>query len=127
MTQSTDVQLNARRRQLGQWFTTPTLPDGEHTVEFQFPNSIGEIDYAVVTGGDLEQYTDQTVIIVDDDAPSEILYFGTWNKRTVFDIERDRQHNLPFQNATRITDTVGSGFTFRFSGELGLGVGSYCY
>ncbi|TFK19550.1 hypothetical protein FA15DRAFT_708875 [Coprinopsis marcescibilis] len=114
LTQTTDLLLDTRA--MGQWFTTPTLPDANHTIEFQFPDSRGEIDYAVVTGGQHERYTDQTTIIVDDDTVSEIYYFGTWNKRTVFDIERDRSHNLPFQNATRITDTVGSGFRFQFMG-----------
>ncbi|TFK26951.1 hypothetical protein FA15DRAFT_245798 [Coprinopsis marcescibilis] len=108
----------AAERGLGQWFTTPTLPDGDHTIEFRFQYGRGEIDYAVVTGGRSAQYDHQTTLIVDDDTPSEIFYFGQWEKqKTGFDIiGSSGRYNFPFHNATHATGTVGSGFRFRFSG-----------
>ncbi|TFK19548.1 hypothetical protein FA15DRAFT_601289, partial [Coprinopsis marcescibilis] len=102
-----------------QWFTTPTLPDGHHTIEFQFQYGRAEIDYAVVTSGQSLQYDDHTTIIVDDDTPSEIYYFGEWyNRRIGFEIAGSLgfRYNFPFQNGTHDTTSVGSGFRFRFSG-----------
>ncbi|TFK16979.1 hypothetical protein FA15DRAFT_698607, partial [Coprinopsis marcescibilis] len=74
------------------------------------------LDFAVVAGGYSQEYSETTSVIVDDDTPSEIFYFGDWDKRVVGRESLTQQVYLPFQNATHRTSTVGSGFVFRFLG-----------
>ncbi|TFK26975.1 hypothetical protein FA15DRAFT_666930 [Coprinopsis marcescibilis] len=119
-TLSTDVVRGIRRN--GQWFTSPTLPDGAHTVSFDFfehpthpPNLF--LDFAVTTSGNLERYDEETRIVVDDNIVSEISYSGGWEQRTLgLDIDLNFLER-PFHNGTHRTSTVGDNFSFRFSGS----------
>ncbi|TFK29117.1 hypothetical protein FA15DRAFT_752905 [Coprinopsis marcescibilis] len=105
-------------RASGQWFTSPTLSDAFHRLEIEFRGFVRvDLDYAVVTGGTLDRYNNQTAIIVDDNQLSEIFYFGSWRFATIgLEIDPSRLWHFPFQNGTHRTATVGSGFRFKFSG-----------
>ncbi|TFK19562.1 hypothetical protein FA15DRAFT_173029 [Coprinopsis marcescibilis] len=105
---------------MGQWLSTPQLPDGEHTLELILaPNSmVMEIDFAVVSGGYAEKYDDETTVIVDDNDTSQILYWGNWDYSTTSPYSYPTvKPYIPFQNGTHIANTVGSGFRFRFLGN----------
>jgi hypothetical protein len=100
-----------------QWFTTPTLPDGNHTITIR--NLYGtSIDYAVVKVGNDTSLTGQTVI-VDDDSPL-IQYSGQWSRNTDEFVAGSPTGSLtgcPYGNVTHHSSNAGDNFTFRFSGK----------
>ncbi|TFK19560.1 hypothetical protein FA15DRAFT_172994 [Coprinopsis marcescibilis] len=103
----------------GQWFTSPTLPDGDHVVEIMLNGNLTYflLDFAVVTAGLTEDFDNDTRVIVDDGEVSEIFYWGAWNTVTFgLDADQSRVRNYPFKFTTHRTTTVGSGFKFRFAG-----------
>jgi len=97
-----------------QWFTTPTLPDGKHTITMTNLYTIA-IDYAVIKVGNQTSLNGQTVI-VDDDS-SLIQYSGQWSRSTNKFIPVNLQSGRPYGNLTHRTSNPGDTFAFRFSGE----------
>jgi hypothetical protein len=97
-----------------QWFTTPTLPDGKHTVTMSDLYSIS-VDYAVVKVGSQTSLVGQTVI-VDDDS-SLIQYAGQWSHNTNKFIPGNLPKGYPYGNGTHRSSNPGDTFTFQFSGK----------
>jgi hypothetical protein len=96
-----------------QWYITPTLSDGNHTITIT--NLRGtSIDYAVVAVGNHTSLTDQTVI-VDDDS-SLIQYSGQWSRNTNEFIPGSLPLGYPYGNVTHRSSTPGDTFKFQFSG-----------
>jgi len=99
-----------------QWFVTPTLPDGGHTITISNLHGTA-IDYAVVKVGSQTPLTGQTVI-VDDDSPL-IQYSGQWSRNTkMFIPGSGLPTGYPYGNVTHRSSNPGDTFTFRFSGKL---------
>ncbi|TFK18046.1 hypothetical protein FA15DRAFT_731596 [Coprinopsis marcescibilis] len=103
----------------GQFFVSPPLSEGRHNLTFEVTEEAQiylVLDYAVVRGGQRGQYDNDASVVVDDDSPKEIFYWGQWTSRT-FGLETLNQAMyLPHQNNTRRTATIGTGFKFKFSG-----------
>jgi len=97
-----------------QWFQSPTLPDGIHTINITvFPGTL--IDYAIVNAGNQTRLVGRT-IIVDNDSPS-IVYSGHWIRRTSrFNSNYFRTTGYPYGNSTHDSSTPGDTFTFQFTG-----------
>ena len=95
-----------------QWFTTPTLSDGRHTVTISKLRTA--IDYAVVNVGNNTSLTGQTVV-VDDDS-SLIQYSGQWYRNTNQFIPGNLPVGYPYRNVTHRSSNPGDSFTFQFSG-----------
>ncbi|TFK19055.1 hypothetical protein FA15DRAFT_674756 [Coprinopsis marcescibilis] len=103
----------------GQFFASPLLSDDYHNIILQMDDPAGAVmllDFAVVEGGSLDRYDASTSIIVDNDAPSEIFYWGDWKLDEVGLEALNRAISLPYRNNTHRTSTIGSGFRFRFAG-----------
>jgi len=101
-----------------QWFTTPTLPDGKHTITFVGTSHPASVDYAVVKVGLQTSLTGQTVV-VDDDS-SLIQYSGQWSRSTTRFTPGSGNPistGYPYGNVTHRSSNPGDTFTFRFSGE----------
>jgi hypothetical protein len=100
-----------------QWFTTPTLSDGKHTITVS--NLYGTaIDYAVVKVGNNTSLSGQTVIIDDDS--SLIQYSGQWSRNTNEFIPASLPTGYPYANVTHRSSNPGDTFTFQFSGKQPL-------
>lgn len=97
-----------------QWFTTPTLPAGNHTVTLSNLTLIS-LDYAVVKVGDHTPLGGQT-IIVDDDSPL-IQYSGQWSRNSNKFIPGNLPTGFPYGNVTHRSSNPGDTFTFQFTGK----------
>ena len=99
-----------------QWFQSPTLPEGTHTVNISRIAGTS-VDFVVITAGQNTSLSGET-LIVDDGDPS-ITYSGSWSLNTNEYISRDNPViGLPYGNATHETNSAGASATFRFSGKL---------
>ena len=99
-----------------QWFQTPKLSDGSHTIAVNCSAGTS-IDFAAVnvTAGNRTRLSGRD-IIVDNDSPT-ILYSGHWNRNT--SRMNDTDHlGYPYGNSTHRSSTPGDSFTFRFTGAL---------
>ena len=98
-----------------QWFQTPTLFDGSHTIAVDC--SIGtQVDFAIVDVGNQTRLAGRD-IIVDNESPS-ISYFGHWNRSTSRFNDTSVNLRSPYGNSTHRSSTPGDIFTFRFTGAL---------
>ena len=98
-----------------QWFTTPTLPDGNRTITLSNLTLIS-LDYAVVKVGNQTPLGGQTVI-VDDDSPL-IHYAGQWSRNTNKFIPGNLPTGFPYGNVTHRSSNAGDTFTFQFTGKI---------
>ncbi|KAJ3880248.1 hypothetical protein F5051DRAFT_400383 [Lentinula edodes] len=98
-----------------QWYQTPTLPDGLHTVNLS--SIVVNLDYAIITAGATTPLNGST-IVVDDESP-EILYNGNGWKTSDsgIDIGGGWVNGLPLANTTHRTSNMGDGFSFQFAGS----------
>jgi hypothetical protein len=97
-----------------QWFTTSTLPDGEHTIRMSNLSYIS-VDYAIVKVGNHTPLADKTVI-VDDDSPL-IQYSGKWSRSTNKFIPGNLPTGYPYGNITHHSSNPGDTLSFQFSGK----------
>lgn len=98
-----------------QWYQTPTLSDGQHTVLLSHVLGTA-LDYAVVTvGKDTPLGTNR--IIVDNEDPS-ITYKGSWSRSIEEFDAGSLPDGFPYHNSTQRSSTPGDIFTFQFSGKL---------
>lgn len=96
-----------------QWYQTPTLIDGKHTVLLSHVLGTA-LDYAVVTvGEDTPLGTNR--IIVDNEDPS-ITYKGSWSRSIAEFDAGSLPDGFPYHNSTQRSSTPGDIFTFQFSG-----------
>ncbi|KAF8657104.1 hypothetical protein AX16_002291 [Volvariella volvacea WC 439] len=102
-----------------QWYQSPILPDGNHTVRFS-AFSFMSIDYALVTAGESTPLQgDDVQVIVDDDDATYFIFTGDWARN--LSIIDGTMGGLPFGNATHRARTVGDQLRFRFNGtSVGL-------
>ncbi|KAJ7471071.1 hypothetical protein FB451DRAFT_1559547 [Mycena latifolia] len=97
-----------------QWYASPTLSDAAHTIVVDNLVLV-DLDYATVTAGP-NTPLNGTTLIVDDDDP-EIIYAGNWmTNKNFFTTGHGQPSGLPFQNATRQSNTIGDSLTFQFAG-----------
>ena len=98
-----------------QWYQTPTLTDGQHTVLLSHVLGTA-LDYAVVTvGKDTPLGTNR--IIVDNEDPL-ITYKGSWSRSIEEFDAGSLPDGFPYRNSTQRSSTPGDTFTFQFSGKL---------
>ncbi|KAJ4495371.1 hypothetical protein C8R41DRAFT_918815 [Lentinula lateritia] len=98
-----------------QWYQTPTLPDGLHTVNLS--SIVVNLDYAIITAGPTTPLSGST-IVVDDESP-EIVYNGNGWKTSDsgIDIGGSWVNGPPLGNTTHSTSNMGDGFSFQFAGS----------
>lgn len=99
-----------------QWYKSPTLPDGQHSITLS--NLTGSsIDYALVSLGPQTPIAGERIVV--DDSDSGIKFSAGWRS------DRDKFNvggSVPISgftlgNSTHDTETVGSAFTYKFSGK----------
>jgi len=99
----------------GQWFQSPKLVDGFHTISANCSNGTN-LDFAIVNVGTQTNLTAST-IIVDNESPS-IFYSGHWSRNTNKFNSTTDLGGYPYGNSTHRSSTPGDTFTFRFTGAL---------
>ncbi|KAK7016373.1 hypothetical protein VNI00_018933 [Paramarasmius palmivorus] len=102
-----------------QWYRTPSLSDGNHTLIFTgFGVTHRYVDYFLVTAGDTTPLPGKT-IVVDDAITDEIWYTGQWKEtlnKTYITKSPQGARAQALMNTTHITSTVGDSFEFQFAG-----------
>jgi len=99
-----------------QWYQTPTLSDGLHTITLSsLVNS--SIDFALVTVGAQTPIKDERIVV--DDNASGLNFSAGWRKdRDKFNIGGSTPiSGFTLSNSTHDTETVGSSFSYKFSGK----------
>ncbi|KAF8891349.1 hypothetical protein BD779DRAFT_198651 [Infundibulicybe gibba] len=107
---------NPTSRSYLQWYQSPQLPEGDHTINLTNLADVS-VDFIVVTAGPNTPLSGQT-IIVDDSDPS-IQYIGSWDRdRELFspDSSTGNPSGFPFHNSTHRSLTEGDALTFEFTG-----------
>ncbi len=100
-----------------QWYQSPLLNDGLHTIE------IGQLlpivlDYVVVTAGPQTRLTGSTLVV--DNNSSEVSYSGQWTVKLdepLGAITAGMHALYPFANGTHESAHIGDTATFRFEGQ----------
>lgn len=103
-----------------QWYQSPVLPDGHHTIKIDQMNGIG-IDFMVLTPGPDTQLNGQTLIV--DDTYNGIKYSGAngnggWqvNNNAAF-VQSTIWGGSNFMNTTHSTSTTGDTLIFSYTGS----------
>jgi len=99
-----------------QWFQSPTLVDGLHSVTVTNCSNGTIIDYAAIEVGNRTNLTQSTVVV--DNESSSISYSGHWTRNTSELISGSLSKGYPYGNSTHRSSTPGDTFTFRFAGAL---------
>ena len=99
-----------------QWFQSPTLVDGLHSVTVTNCSNGTIIDYAAIEVGNRTNLTQSTVVV--DNESSSISYSGHWTRNTSELISGSLSKGYPYGNSTHRSSTLGDTFTFRFTGAL---------
>ncbi|KAF8908386.1 hypothetical protein CPB85DRAFT_790870 [Mucidula mucida] len=98
--------------QYGQWYQSPELDDGEHTITVSDLEQVG-VDYALVTTTSPQDRSD----VVVDDSDSSITYSGTWSESAV--LHSNTSQVLPsssFGSGVQDGRSGNSLFSFPFNG-----------
>ncbi|KAF9023479.1 hypothetical protein BDZ89DRAFT_1069848 [Hymenopellis radicata] len=98
--------------QYGQWYQSPELDDGEHTITVSDLERVG-VDYALVTTTSPQDRSD----VVVDDSDSSITYSGNWSESA--SLHSNASQVLPSSSFGGGTHDGGSGsslFSFPFHG-----------
>lgn len=98
-----------------QWYQSPTLPDGLHTISLSHISGTS-LDYAVVTVGPSTPLINER-IIVDNDDPG-IFFNGSWRRSQDMFNSGPQPDGFPFHNTTHQSTNVGDNFTYRFAGDI---------
>jgi hypothetical protein len=100
-----------------QWYISPTLSDGPHTIVLLDLVQVA-LDYATVTPGPTTPLDGKTVIV--DDTDPRLVYEGNWKlSNQSFSGQGSAgswPDSYPYQNGTHWTNTSGDSVTFRFTG-----------
>ncbi|KAF8649113.1 hypothetical protein AX16_006011 [Volvariella volvacea WC 439] len=97
-----------------QWYQSPLLIDGQHTIVFEDIDGTS-VDYALVTAGESTPLqAGDSRIMVDDDDSDHFMYVGDWSRDPGLFL--GPMNGTPFRNATHRTQTVGDQIYFRFAG-----------
>lgn len=98
-----------------QWYMSPTLKEGNHTITLSEMDNI-EVDYAIVAVGNQTAVQGKDILV--DDTSDRTVRTGNWqtNTSTLAHITRVFVDNHPLGNSTRDSSTAGDSFTFQFTG-----------
>jgi len=96
-----------------QWYQSPTLSDGNHSITIS--HFAGAIDMALITVGPNTSLQGK-MVIADNDDPA-IEYFGTWARNASPFKSGVLQDGFPIGNTTHRSTIPGDMITFRFTGE----------
>ncbi|EDR08283.1 uncharacterized protein LACBIDRAFT_327392 [Laccaria bicolor S238N-H82] len=96
-----------------QWYQTPTLIDGKHTVLLSHVLGTA-LDYAVVTVGEDTPLGTNRIIVDNEDL--SITYKGSWSRSIAEFDAGSLPDGFPYHNSTQRSSTPGDIFTFQFSG-----------
>ncbi|KAF8644205.1 hypothetical protein AX16_008629 [Volvariella volvacea WC 439] len=97
-----------------QWYQSPILPDGEHTIYID-DIDLTSVDYTLVTAGESTPLqTQDSLVVVDDEDINHFAFRGNWTRDP--GLFFGPLNGTPFGNATRRTHTPGDQMSFRFSG-----------
>lgn len=98
-----------------QWYQTPVLSDGKHTVQLSHLDGTA-VDMVIVTVGPNTPLAGKKVFVDNND--SSIQYSGSWaESKSGFDAGT-LPDGLPIGNSTQQSTTPGDTMTFRFSGAF---------
>ncbi|KAJ3488305.1 hypothetical protein NLJ89_g11631 [Agrocybe chaxingu] len=97
-----------------QWYQSPELPDGKHTITVSGIEGIS-VDYAIVRTSNSTSFRGKR-IIVDNDDPS-IHYSGSWVRNRDEFKAGNIPSGTPFQNGTHRSWVVGDKASFNFTGS----------
>ncbi len=101
-----------------QWYTSPTLEEGTHTITITDMDGT-DVDYALV--GVSDQTTALGKDILVDSASDSIVWVGDWQTNTSILIptfEDFHVVNYPLGNSTKDSRTSGDNFSFQFTGRF---------
>lgn len=91
-----------------QWWQSPTLDDGTHTIQLDgLTRTV--LDFAAVTVKTASLNVGQQIIVDDNDA--SMVYSENWMP------SRGEPASLPFHNSTHRSNTVRSSVSFKFTGS----------
>ncbi|KAF8155938.1 hypothetical protein B0H34DRAFT_659542 [Crassisporium funariophilum] len=96
-----------------QWYQSPTLADGPHTIRMGHL-AMTAVDFALVRVGSQTPLSGKRVFVDNDNAAFK--YDGTWSRETGQFNAGSLPDGFPVGNSTHRTSTPGSTMTFRFSG-----------
>ncbi|KAK0432634.1 hypothetical protein EV421DRAFT_2023885 [Armillaria borealis] len=99
-----------------QWFMSPTLEEGNHTITLTGMDET-DVDYAIVGVSNQTTVIDKDILV---DSPSDsIVWVGDWQTNTstlLTDITEPYIVHRPLGNSTKDSRTVGDSFSFQFTG-----------
>ncbi|KAK0443899.1 uncharacterized protein EV420DRAFT_1649011 [Desarmillaria tabescens] len=98
-----------------QWYMSPTLEEGNHTITLTEMDSI-DVDYALIGVGNQTTVLNKDILV--DDTSDSIVWTGDWqtNTSTLAHITRVYVDNHPLGNSTKDSTIVGDSFSFQFTG-----------
>ncbi|KAF5355543.1 hypothetical protein D9758_006288 [Tetrapyrgos nigripes] len=111
---SVSIDAAGRTQYYIQWYSTPTLPDGHHSINLTA--IVIDVDYALITAGQSTPFSSNSTIVVDNDH-AEISYSGNWTRSDSFlETLPNMMEGPALGNSTHRCNTPGSSFEFQFSG-----------
>ncbi|KAK0491578.1 hypothetical protein IW261DRAFT_96926 [Armillaria novae-zelandiae] len=98
-----------------QWYTSPTLEEGNHTITLSEMDNI-DVDYAIIAVGNQTAVQGRDILV--DDTSSAIVWTGNWqtNTSTLAHVTRVFLDNHPLGNSTKDSSTSGDSYSFQFTG-----------
>ncbi len=98
-----------------QWYQSPLLEEGYHSIILSNIAGDASVDFAVVTMGE-DTPLNGTLIIADNDDLG-FNYTGKWSRsQHLFIPGYQKPDGYPYHNSTHQTSEVGSSFTYQFTG-----------
>ncbi|TFK35367.1 hypothetical protein BDQ12DRAFT_611854, partial [Crucibulum laeve] len=96
-----------------QWYKTPTLSEGSHTVSLSRIAG-ASMDFAIITAGRNTPLNGMKIIV--DDTDSSISYDSKWSQNNDQFQPGRIPHGTPFGGSTHLTKSSGASATFKFTG-----------
>ncbi|KAF9054123.1 hypothetical protein BJ165DRAFT_1320960, partial [Panaeolus papilionaceus] len=109
-----------------QWFQTPTLSDGKHTVSLTRIAG-ATFDYAVVAAGSSTPLLEQRAIVDNDDSSGILAYAGGWKRSSEQFNSGPGVDGFTYQNTTHQTSSIGDSMAFRFTGKAAAVYGVFTW
>ena len=98
-----------------QWYQSPLLEEGYHSIILSNLAGNASVDFAVVTVGE-DTPLNGTLIIADNDDPG-FNYTGKWSRsQHLFIPGLQKPEGYPYHNSTHQTSEIGSSLTYQFTG-----------
>ncbi len=106
------------RAEYMQWFMSPTLEEGTHTITLTEMDAT-DVDYALIGVGNQTTALGKDILV--DDTSDSIVWTGDWQTNTstlLTDFTEPYIVRRPLGNSTKDSRTVGDSFSFQFTGQL---------